>query len=71
MREYLITFHRIVLHDADPNRRVLQRRARVRARSDVGAAWEAKAIFCRAFGISDWRLLADTCEVVELARSAV
>lgn len=66
MREYLITFHKIVLDGAGHDRRILQRRARVRARSDVGAAWEAKALFCRALGIADWRLRADTCEVVEL-----
>lgn len=69
MRDYLVTFYKIVLDGAGHDRCVLQRRARVRARSDVSAAWEAKAIFCRALGIPDWRLLADTCEVVALAQS--
>jgi hypothetical protein len=67
MRDYLITFHKIVLDGAGHDRCIVQRRTWLRARSDVSAVWEAKALFCRALGISDWRLRADTCEVMELA----
>ncbi|MFC0369829.1 hypothetical protein [Methylobacterium isbiliense] len=70
MRNYLVTFSRIVLDGAGRDRHVVQRRAVIRSRSEVTAAWEAKALFCKAAGIADWRMRADTCEVAELADMA-
>ncbi|WP_279593508.1 hypothetical protein [Methylobacterium sp. J-030] len=35
------------------------------------AADAAKTMFCQAASIVDWRLRADTCELVELAKLAV
>ncbi|BAQ49254.1 MULTISPECIES: hypothetical protein [Methylobacterium] len=70
MRKFLVTFAKTVSDDTGHDHVVLQRRAVIAARSDVSAAYEAKAMFCRAAGVSDWRLRADTCEVVELAQHA-
>src|SRR4051812_31944633 len=70
MRKYLVTFYRIILDGAGHDRRVVQRRAVIRSRSEVTACWEAKAMFCRAAGIADWRLRADACEVAEVADAA-
>lgn len=66
MRKYLVTFHKVVLDGTGHDRRVLQRQAVVRSCSDVAARYEAKAMFCQSLRIADWRLQADTCEVVEL-----
>ncbi len=71
MRAYLVTFHKVVPDDTGHDHRVLQRETVVTARSDVSAAFAAKAIFREAAGVVDWRLRADTCEVVELTRCAV
>ncbi|CAO4152710.1 MAG: hypothetical protein MIN69_16025 [Methylorubrum extorquens] len=70
MREYLVTFHKTVLDGSGHDHRVLQRQAVVTARSDVAAAYAAKAMLCEAARIVDWRMRADTCEVVELSRPA-
>ncbi|CAO4141373.1 Neuroendocrine-specific golgi family protein P55 (NESP55) [Methylorubrum thiocyanatum] len=70
MREYLVTFHKIVSDDTGHDHRVLQRQAVVTARSDVAAAFAAKAMLCEACGVIDWRMRADTCEVAELTRQA-
>ncbi|GJD90393.1 MULTISPECIES: hypothetical protein [Methylobacterium] len=70
-RAYLVSFHKVVPDDTGHDHRVLQQQAVVRARSDVSAAYAAKAMFREAVGVVDWRLRADTCEVVELTeRSA-
>lgn len=66
MRQYLVTFHKIVPDDSGHDHRVAQRRVAVSARSEIAAAYAAKAIFCQRSGIIDWRLRADSCEVVEL-----
>lgn len=66
MREYLVLFHTVVPDAAGFDRRILQRRTVVAARSEVAAAYAAKAMFSEAAGIADWRMRADTCEVVEL-----
>ncbi|CAO4139491.1 MULTISPECIES: hypothetical protein [Methylorubrum] len=70
MREYLVTFHKTVPDDTGHDHRVLQRQAVVTARSDVAAAYAAKAMLCEACGVVDWRMRADTCEVAELTRQA-
>ncbi|MGV7032669.1 hypothetical protein [Methylobacterium symbioticum] len=70
MHEYLVTFHKTVLDDTGYDHRVLQRQAVVHARSDVSAAFAAKAMLCEADGVIDWRLRADTCEVVDLSQRA-
>ena len=49
MRDYLITFHKIVRDGAGHDRCIVQRRTRLRARSDVSAVWEAKALFAEAW----------------------
>ncbi|WP_336489560.1 hypothetical protein [Methylobacterium nigriterrae] len=68
MREYLVTFHKVVSDDTGHDHRVPQRQTVVVAASDVSAAYAAKAMFREAAGVVDWRLRADTCEVVELTR---
>jgi hypothetical protein len=70
MRKYLVTFHKTVPDDTGHDHRVLQRRVVVTAHSDVAATYVAKAMFRETDGVPDWRLRADTCEVVELARQA-
>ena len=70
MCKYLVTFHKVVSDDTGHERRVLQRSTVVRARSEVAALYEAKALFCEGAGIVDWRLRADTCEVVAFAERA-
>ncbi|UMY19847.1 hypothetical protein MMB17_11435 [Methylobacterium organophilum] len=68
MRSYLVTFHKVVPDGSGHDRAVVQGRMVVRARSDVSALYEAKARFCQAMRIADWRLRADTCRAVEVAR---
>jgi hypothetical protein len=70
MRKYLVTFHKTVPDDIGHDHRVVQRQAVVSAGSDVAAAYAAKAMLCEAAGMSDWRLRADTCEVIELTEQA-
>lgn len=67
MRQYLVSFHKVVTDGSGHDRRILQRQALVRARSEVSALFEAKALFREEMGVADWRLRADTCEAVELA----
>ena len=43
-RAYLVSFHKVVPDDTGHDHRVLQQQAVVRARSDVSAAYAAKAI---------------------------
>lgn len=66
MRQYLVTFHKVVLDSTGHDRRIVQERVLVTARSDVSAAFAAKALFCEAAGIADWRMRADSCEVLEM-----
>ncbi len=70
MRDYLVTFHKVVPDAAGHDHHVLQRQTVVTASSEVSAAYAAKAMFREAAGVVDWRLRADTCKVVELTRNA-
>jgi hypothetical protein len=70
MRRYVVNFHKVVTDSTGHDRRVLQHQAIVRARSEVAALYEAKALFREASGIADWRLHADTCEAFEMADAA-
>ncbi|MEA1832518.1 hypothetical protein U8607_10525 [Methylobacterium durans] len=67
MREFLVSFHKVVSDDTGHDHRVLQQSVLVRSDSDAAALGEAKAIFCRQRGIGDWSLRADTCDVAEIA----
>ncbi|MHB2205718.1 hypothetical protein [Methylobacterium sp. CM6257] len=67
MRTFLVTFHKVVPDGRGHDRRILQRQTLVSACSGEAATEAAKALFCEAAGIVDWRLRADTCEVVGLA----
>ena len=71
MRTFLVTFHKLVSDGRGYERRVLQQQAVVPASYGEAAADAAKALFCQAASIVDWRLRADTCKVVELAEAAV
>lgn len=66
MRQYFVTFHKVVPNDSGHDYRALQRQTVVSARTEVAAARAAKALFCRAARIVDWRVRADTCEVAEI-----
>lgn len=66
MRQYLVTFHKVLPDSTGHDRRIVQERVLVTARSDVSAAFAGKAMFCETSGIADWRMRADSCEVVEL-----
>lgn len=66
MPTFLVTFHKIVPDGRGYERRVLQQQAVVPASYGEAAADAAKALFCQAASIVDWRLRADTCEVTEL-----
>lgn len=70
MRPYLVTFHKIVPDGSGHDHRVLQHHVVVTADSEAAAANAAKAVFRECAGIVDWRLRADTCEVVELSELA-
>ena len=66
MRTFLVTFHKVVPDGRGCDRRVLQQQTLVPASYGEAAAEAAKVLFCQAASIIDWRLRADTCEVVEL-----
>lgn len=66
MRTFLITFLKVVPDGHGHDKRVLQRKAVVSACYRKTATDAAKASFCEAAGIADWRLRADTCKVVDL-----
>ncbi|AWB24037.1 hypothetical protein DA075_26755 [Methylobacterium currus] len=70
MREYLVTFHKVVLDDTGHDRRVLQQQAVVSAPCETSALALAKTRFCEAAGIVDWRLRADSCDVAVLSERA-
>jgi hypothetical protein len=70
LREYLVTFHKVVSDDTGHDRQVPQQQAVVSAPCPVSALTMAKALFCEAAGIVDWRLRADSCEVVALTDRA-
>ncbi|MHB2205292.1 hypothetical protein [Methylobacterium sp. CM6257] len=70
MRTFLVTFHKVVPDDRGHDHRVLQQQFVVPACSEDAAADSAKALFCEAAGIINWRLRADTCKVIELAELA-
>ena len=67
MRTFLVTFHKIVSDGRGCDHRVLQQQTVVSASYGEAAADAAKTMFCQAASIVDWRLRADTCEVIELA----
>jgi hypothetical protein len=67
MRTFLVTFNKLVCDDTGHERCVVQQRAIVRALSEVSAVWQAKAMFCEALAIVDWRMRADSCELTEMA----
>jgi hypothetical protein len=71
MRQYLVTFHKVVPDDSGHDHRILQHQVIVPARSEVTAACAAQALFCEAAGIVDWRLWADTCLVAQLSEATV
>jgi len=70
MRTFLVTFHKLVSDGRGRDHRVLQRQVVVPASYEEAAAEAAKLLFCRAACIVDWRLRADTYEVVELTNLA-
>lgn len=67
MRTFVVAFYKIVPDGRGRDHRALQRQAVVAASHGDAAAEAAKVLFCQAASIVDWRLRADTCEVVELA----
>jgi hypothetical protein len=67
VRTFLVTFHKVVPDGRGRDRCVLQQQTVVSACSGEAAVDAAKALFCEAAGIIDWRLRADTCEVVGLS----
>jgi hypothetical protein len=67
MHKYLVTFHKVVLDSCGYDHRIVQQRVIITARSDVSALYEAKARFCEAMRVVDWRLRADSCEIADLA----
>lgn len=67
MRTFVVTFYKVVPDGRGRDHRALQRQAVVAASHGEAAADAAKALFCEGAGIVDWRLRADTCEVIELA----
>ncbi|QGY03510.1 hypothetical protein MMSR116_17660 [Methylobacterium mesophilicum SR1.6/6] len=70
MRTFLVTFHRTVSDGRGHDRRIIQQQSIVPASYGEAAADAAKARFCQAASIVDWRQRADTCEVVELSGQA-
>ncbi len=66
MRQYLVTFHKVVPDDSGHDHRALQQQTAVCARTEGAAVRAAQALLCQAAGIVDWRLRADTYEVAEL-----
>ncbi|WP_457104349.1 hypothetical protein [Methylobacterium sp. P5_C11] len=71
MRTFLVTFHKLVLDCRGHDHRAVQQQAVVSACSGEAAADTAKLLFCEAASIADWRMRADTFEVVRLAGAAV
>jgi hypothetical protein len=67
MRTFLVTFHKVVPDGRGHDHYVLQRQVVVSAFSEEAAVDAAKAVFCEAASISDWRLRSDTCEAAGLA----
>ncbi len=70
MRDYLVTFNKVVPDDLGHDRRVVQWQSMLSAPCEVSALALAQARFCEAAGLVDWRLRADTCEVAVLTRGA-
>jgi hypothetical protein len=70
MRTYRVTFSTTVPDDTGHDHRAVQSTIVVRARSDVSAAWQAKAILCERARVADWRLRAESCEVAALTDAA-
>jgi hypothetical protein len=70
MRTFLITFHKVVPDGCGHDHRVLQQQAVLSAESEEAAAAAGKTLFCEAAGSVDWRLRADTCEVVAFTEMA-
>lgn len=65
MRRYLVTFLKVVPDATGHDRQTIQHRTVVAARSEVAARFAAKAMFCEAAGIADWRMRADRCDILE------
>ncbi|MCJ2099255.1 hypothetical protein [Methylobacterium sp. E-046] len=70
MRTFLVKFHKTVSDGRGYDRQIIQQQSIVPASYGEAAADAAKTMFCRAASIVDWRLRADTCEVVEMAEPA-
>ncbi len=70
MREYLATFHKVVPDDLGHDRRVVQWQSVVSASCELSALALAQARFCEDAGLADWRLRADSCDVVVMACEA-
>jgi hypothetical protein len=70
MRMFLVTFHKTVSDDTGHDHRILQRQILVQASTEVSALWDARARFCKALGIADWRFRADGCELAEVSAVA-
>lgn len=66
MLKYLVRFYKRVSDDTGHEHDVLQRQTLICARSEVSALYEAKARFCETLQIADWRLRADTCEILDV-----
>jgi len=71
MRTFIVTFHKIVSDGRGRDCRVLQQQTIVPASYGEAAVDAAKALFCQAASIVDWRMRADTYEVVELDELAI
>lgn len=66
MRQFLVTFHKVVSDDTGHDRRARQHQVIVPATSEDSALAAGQALFCEAAGIVDWRLGADGCEAAEV-----
>lgn len=66
MHRYLVSFLKTVTDGSGHDRQVLQHQTLVRARSEVAALYEAKALFRHESGVADWRLRADACKAVAI-----
>ncbi|WP_292505006.1 hypothetical protein [Methylobacterium sp.] len=62
MRQFLVTFHKLVGDGRGYERCALQHQVLIPATSTASAIAGGQALFCEANGIVDWRLRADTCE---------
>ncbi|WP_419951657.1 hypothetical protein [Methylobacterium sp.] len=66
MRQFLITFHKVVSDDTGHERSARQHQVLIPATSEASAVAAGQALFCEASGIVDWRIRADACEAAEV-----